>query len=253
MEKQPWKFQSRQSQFHFTKLNLACFLVLTWPGSFLALLLLVTRQVLSDSLWPHGSAAHQAPLFMGFPKQEHWSGLPSPLTGDISDPKIKLPSPASPTLQMNSLPPSHQGSPNVLCIWVKSRVTIYRFVHVSQFWTTRLFPVWFCCFLSCIQVSQESGKVAWYSHLFKTFPQFVLNHTIKGFSIVNEAEVDVFFWNSLAFSMIQQMLPIWPLIPLPLWNPACTPGSSRFMHCWSLTWRILSITLLAYEMSAAVK
>ena len=49
-----------------------------------------------------------------------------------------------------------------------------------------------CCFLTCIQVSQEAGGVAWYSHLLKNFPQFVVIHTVKGFSIVNEAEVDVF-------------------------------------------------------------
>ena len=43
-----------------------------------------------------------------------------------------------------------------------------------------------------IQVSQETGKVVWYSHLFQNFPQFVVIHTVKGFSVVNEAEVDVF-------------------------------------------------------------
>ena len=48
-----------------------------------------------------------------------------------------------------------------------------------------------CCFLTCIQVSQEVGKVVWYSYLFKDFPQFVVIHTVKGFSIANEAEVDV--------------------------------------------------------------
>ena len=48
-----------------------------------------------------------------------------------------------------------------------------------------------CYFLTCIQVSQETGKVVWYSHLFKNFSQFVVIHTVKGFSIVNEAEVDV--------------------------------------------------------------
>ena len=48
------------------------------------------------------------------------------------------------------------------------------------------------CFLTCIQISQEAGKVIWYSHLFKNFPQFVVIHTVKGFIIVNEAEVDVF-------------------------------------------------------------
>ena len=56
--------------------------------------------------------------------------------------------------------------------------------------------------------------------------------------------------NSLAFSMIQQMLAIWSLVPLPFWNPAWTSGSPWFTYCWSLGWRILSITLLGREMSA---
>ena len=49
-----------------------------------------------------------------------------------------------------------------------------------------------CCFLTCIQVSQEAGKVVRYSIFFKNFPQFVVIHTVKGFSIVSEAKVDVF-------------------------------------------------------------
>ena len=61
------------------------------------------------------------------------------------------------------------------------------------------------CFLTCIQVSQEAGRVVWYSHLLKNFPQFVVIHIIKGFSVVNEAEVNV-GGDSLAFSMIQWML-----------------------------------------------
>ena len=48
-----------------------------------------------------------------------------------------------------------------------------------------------CCFLNCIQVSQEAGKEVWYSHRFQNCPQFVVIHTVKDFSIVNEAEVDV--------------------------------------------------------------
>ena len=54
-----------------------------------------------------------------------------------------------------------------------------------------------------MQVSQEAGNVVWYSHLLKKFPQFVVIHTVKAFGMVNEAEVDVFVWNSLAFSVIQ--------------------------------------------------
>ena len=49
-----------------------------------------------------------------------------------------------------------------------------------------------CCFLTCIQISQEAGQVVWYSYLFKNFPQIVVIHTVKGFAIVNKAEVDVF-------------------------------------------------------------
>ena len=62
----------------------------------------------------------------------------------------------------------------------------------------------------------------------------------------------MFSWNSVAFSMIQWMLAIWTLVPLPFLNPAWTSGSSWFMYYWSLAWRILSITLLVCEMSAIV-
>ena len=57
----------------------------------------------------------------------------------------------------------------------------------------------------------------------------------------------MFFWNSLAFSMIQRVLAIWSLASLPFLNAACTSGSYWFTYCWSLAWRILSITLLAHE------
>ena len=59
----------------------------------------------------------------------------------------------------------------------------------SQMGTSQLFHVRFCYFLTYIQISQEAGKVFWYSHLFQNFPQLVVIHTIKGFSIVNEADV----------------------------------------------------------------
>ena len=104
-----------------------------------------------------------------------------------------------------------------------------------------------CCFLICIQISQEAVKLVWSSHLFKNFLQFVAIHTVKGFGLVHEAEVDVFFWNSLAFLMIQRMLAVCSLVPLPFLNPAWTSGSSWFTYYWSLPWRILSITLLACE------
>ena len=56
-----------------------------------------------------------------------------------------------------------------------------------------------CCFLTCIQVSQEAGQVVWYSHLFQNFPQFIVIHTVKGFGIVNKAEIDVFLELSCFF------------------------------------------------------
>ena len=104
------------------------------------------------------------------------------------------------------------------------------------------------CFLTCVQISQAAGQVVWYSHLFKNFPQFVVIHTVKGFSIVTKAEVDV-FWNSLAFSMFQWMFAIWSLAPLPFLKPAWTSGSSQFTVHVLLKpgWRILSITLLAWD------
>ena len=56
-----------------------------------------------------------------------------------------------------------------------------------------------CCFLACIQISQEAGQVVWYSHLLKNFPQFNVIHTVRGFSIVNKAEIDVFLEISCFF------------------------------------------------------
>ena len=62
----------------------------------------------------------------------------------------------------------------------------------------------------------------------------------------------MFYWHPLAFSMIQRMLAIWSLVPLLFLKPACMSGSSWFTDYWSLAWRILSITLIACEMSAIV-
>ena len=86
-----------------------------------------------------------------------------------------------------------------------------------------------CCFLTCIQVSQEACQVVWYSHLVKSFPQFVLIHTVKGFSVVNEAEVDVllefpfFFYDPKYVGNL--------ISDLPFLNPAGTSESSWFMYC----------------------
>ena len=56
-----------------------------------------------------------------------------------------------------------------------------------------------CCFLTFTQASQETGQVVWCSHLSKNFPQFIVMHTVKGFGIVNKAEIDVFLELSCFF------------------------------------------------------
>ena len=57
-----------------------------------------------------------------------------------------------------------------------------------------------CCFLTCIQASQEAGKVVWYSHVLKNFPQFVVIHIVKSLGIDNVAEVDIFLELSCFFN-----------------------------------------------------
>ena len=88
------------------------------------------------------------------------------------------------------------------------------------------FPIWnlsgvpcpvLTCFLTCIWISQEAGKVVWYSHLLKNFPQFVVIHTVKGFSILNEAEVDVFLEFS-CFNIHNPLYGLWLLIEEKLEN-----------------------------------
>ena len=88
-----------------------------------------------------------------------------------------------------------------------------------------------CCFLIYIQFSQETGKVDWYSHFLQNFPQFVVIHTVKGSSAVNEAEADVFL-EFLVFSMIQQML------------ANLVSGSSAFSKPSVYTWNFLVHILL---------
>ena len=56
-----------------------------------------------------------------------------------------------------------------------------------------------CCFLTCIQISQEAGQVVWYFQLFQNFPQFIVIHTVKDFDIVSKAEIDDFLELSCFF------------------------------------------------------
>ena len=116
-------------------------------------------------------------------------------------------------------------------------MTIYSLdVLLSQFGASLLFHVWFCYFLNCIQVSQEAGQVVWYFHLLKNFPQFVVSHIIKDFSIVKEAEVDAFLEFSSFFNDPTGLLAIWSLVPLPFLNLAWTLEfltiSLFLLSCW---------------------
>ena len=86
------------------------------------------------------------------------------------------------------------------------------------------------CFLTCIQISQEAVKVVWYSHLLN-FPQFVMIHTVKGFSVVNETEVDVFLEFSCFFF---DPTDVGDLIP----------GSSAFSKFSLYNWNFLVHVLL---------
>ena len=75
-----------------------------------------------------------------------------------------------------------------------------------------------CCFLTCIPISQEAGKVIWYSHLLKNFPQFVVIHTVKDFSIINEGKVEVFLELS-CFFYNQWILAVWTLLTGVVFKP----------------------------------
>ena len=78
-------------------------------------------------------------------------------------------------------------------------MTIYSLdILLSQFGTSLLFSS-NCCFLTCIQISQEAGQEVWYFNLFQNLPQFIVIHTVKGFGIVNKAEVDAFLELSCFF------------------------------------------------------
>ena len=106
-----------------------------------------------------------------------------------------------------------------------------------------------CCFLTCIQASQEAGQVVWYSHLLKNFPQFTVIHTVKGLGIVHKAEIDVFLELS-CFS--HDPADVGHLISGSSAFSKTSLNIRKFTVHVLLAWRILSITLLACEMSAIV-
>ena len=135
-------------------------------------------------------------------------------------------------------------SHDVLCIEVKLAGWQYTALTYSF---SYLEPVCYsmsssnCCFLTCIQISQETGQVVWYSHLLKNFPQFVVIHTVKGFGIVSKAQVDVFlelyhFFNDpmgVSNTMSgSSSLNIWKFTVHILLKP----GLENFEHYFAIMW-----------------
>ena len=102
-----------------------------------------------------------------------------------------------------------------------------------------------CCFLTCIQVSQEAGQMVWYSHLFQNFPQFIVIHK-KGFGIVHKAAIDVFLELSCFFddpldvdnlisgssAFSKTSLNIWKFMVYILLKP----GMENFKHYFTCVW-----------------
>ena len=103
-----------------------------------------------------------------------------------------------------------------------------------------------CCFLTCIQISQEAGKVAWYFHILKNFLQFIVIHTVKGFDIVNEAEVDVFlkfssfFYDPAAVGNLISGSSAFSKSSLNIWkfmaHVLLKPGLKNFEHYVASVW-----------------
>ena len=125
-------------------------------------------------------------------------------------------------------------------------------VLLSQLWTTHCFVSGSnCCFLTPVQVSQETGEVICTPVSLRIF-QFVVIHTVKSFSVVSEVELDVFL-ELLCFLYDSTSVGNLISCSLSFLNPAHTPEISLLMYYWSLSWRILSITLLACEIRTIVQ
>ena len=134
----------------------------------------------------------------------------------------------------------------------KQHDSLYYLVLFSHFWTSLMFPSSsHCCWLIHIQVSLEIGKAIQYSDILKNFPQFVVIHTVKGFTIVNESGKKKFFFLEFPyFSMIHWMLTIWS-------------GSSDFCKSCLYLWKLSDpvpldpnlkdVNLLTCEMSTTVQ
>ena len=103
-----------------------------------------------------------------------------------------------------------------------------------------------CCFLTCIEISQEADQAVWYSHLLKNFPEFVVIHTVKGFGIANKAEVDIFLELSCFFDdptdvgNLSSGSSAFSKSSLNIWNftiyVLLQPGLENFEHFFTSLW-----------------
>ena len=122
-----------------------------------------------------------------------------------------------------------------------------------------------CCFLTCIQISQEAGQVVWYSHLFQNFTQFIDIHIVKGLGIVNKAEIDVFLELSCFFdnpsdvgnfisgssAFSKTSLNIWKFTVHVLLKPGLENFEHYFTSVWDecncvVVWAFFGIAFLWY-------
>ena len=143
-------------------------------------------------------------------------------------------------------------------------MTIYSLdMLLSRFGNSLLFHIQFCCFLTCIQISQEAGQFVWKSHLFQNFPQFVVIHTVKSFGVVNKAKVDVLlelshFFDDLAdvgnlisgsSAFSKSRLNIWMFMVHLLLKPRLENFEHYFAIVWDecccgVVWTLLAIVFL---------
>ena len=120
-----------------------------------------------------------------------------------------------------------------------------------------------CSVLTCIQISQEAGKVVWSSLCFKNFPKFVVIHAVKSFNIVNESEVDVFlefpcfFYDptdvgnliSGSSAISKSSLNLWNFVVHVLLKPGLENFEYYFAHVWdeyniAVAWTFFGIAFL---------
>ena len=116
-------------------------------------------------------------------------------------------------------------------------MTIYSLdVLLFLFGTSLLFHVQFLLLLPDLHTGFSRGRsgALVFPSLWEFSTVYCDPHSQRLWHSLKQKQM--FFWNSLAFSMIQRMLAIWFLVPLPFPKPAWASGGSRFTYCWN--WHI---------------